>query len=674
MDFAINIILRSRNEASPAIRQVMGDANRLKRMGDRETRARGGRAGKKKGFFDLNAAGINETSAALTQLGGAAKNAIGTPIELASNFEAAINRVNALSGGTLGESGKLEVISNKARELGKATEFTAAQAADAFAVLTQAGFGYEQQLDSIGTVLDIATVAQIDMEDAANLTANAIGGFGLKAADAARVGTTLVRASNASQISIKDLGESFKYAAPGAAKLGFDIEEVGTAIAVLGRSGLKGSMGGTALRAFFNRLSMATGDFATDKQETAIKQLGLKKGELKKAIESGDLKNVAVYMSEAMKKSKLSSSGKIAAMQALFQERGALGAMILMQAAGLADEVEGSWGQMDSAVNDANVTLEKSASIMRGGTKGSATVLKSAMEELGITVGEKLLPVITPLIHEATDAAYQFAEWANEHPGLVRGLGKMLIVTAALGTTLGPLFLTLSSIKTVLSALRFLAPMVGKGFGAMGAGAGKAGSALGKFRLAGAAVAIGMIAAAATVAHLEGKIARLRAQTRELGTQAVTNEAGLATELSDEELAQREQRLLALSESERARVTSRQEELDNEWGGSKSFILGAFGGSELNTADTSSADSLEQQYATIRDERIRREKEKAATLAEKVKPTLGEAQAGKSQVLIDPESKIRIVLEDGRAPRVEKLESGDIPLEVETGIVGGESY
>lgn len=677
-DFAINVILRSRNEASPAIRQVMGDAQRLRRMGERETRGRGGRAGKKKGFFDLNAAGIHETSAALTQLGGAAKMAVGTPIELAANFEAAINKVNALSGGALstemaGDITKLQAISNKSRELGKSTEFTATEVAEGFQILTQAGFGYEQQLASIGTTLNLATAAQVSMDKAAELTANTIGGFGLKAEDAVRIGDVMARASNASQISIQNLGDSFKYAAPGAKVLGVSLEETATAVAILGKAGRFGGQGGTDLRAFMNRLAMLSNKkFSTKKQNLAAKMLGLDRDALKKVVETGDLQKIARFMGESIAKSGLSSTQKTAALQAIFQERGATAANILMASA--MDESADGWQGMEEKVNDANITLEKSASIIRSGTKGSITVLKSALEELGITVGEKLLPVITPLIMQATDAAYQFAEWANKNPGLVRGIGKVLIVSAALGTTLGPLFLTLASIKTVLGALRFLAPLVGKGFGAMGAGAGKAGSALGKFRLAGAAVAVGMIAAAATVAHLEGKIARLRAQTRELGSQVASNEAGLAAELSDEELAAREERLLGLSETERARADAKQQELDDEWGGSKSFILGAFGGSELNTADDSAADMLEQQYQTVRDERIRRQKEKAETLAAKAAPTLGEAKAGKPQVLIDPEARVRITIQDGRAPKVEELESGDIPLEVETGIVGGESY
>lgn len=664
-DFAINVILRGRNEASPAIRQVMGDARMLQRLNGRD--GTGPRGRKKKGFFGLEGASLGETTAAVTQLGGAARTAVGAPIELAANFEAAINRVNALSGGTLAAEGKLGAISTKARELGKSTEFTATQAAEGFAVLTQAGFGYEQQLASIGTVLDIATVAQIDMEEAANLTANAIGGFGLKAEDAARVGTTLVRASNASQISIKDLGESFKYAAPGASKLGYDIEEVGTAIAILGRAGLKGSMGGTALRAFFNRLSMVVDkDFATDRQQIAAKKLGLDRESLKKAVESGDLKNVATYMANAMSKSKLSSSQKIAAMQAIFQERGALGAMILMASAGL-KEGEGSWTAMEAAVNDTNVTLEKSASIMRSGTKGSATVLKSALEELGITVGEKLLPVITPLIHQATEMAVKFAEWANENPGLVRAMGKVLIVTAALGTTLGPLLLTLGSIRTVLALTKLAGGGAASAIGSVAGASTKANASLGILRAAGLGAAIGIAAAAATVQVFENKLLRIRNLSKELGNDITKNEHAIASELSDEDLAKREEKMRVRAETEQARVEARQKELDDEWGGAKSFVLGAFGANELNTADTSVADTANQQYIALRDERLRRE-----SIAKSKEESITKQAAAKADVT----GKITVVIDakGNQAVRVGKLESGDVPLQVETGMNAPESY
>lgn len=666
-EFAITVVLKARDQASAAVRKMMRSARDAQRLlddpsslpgvrGSRNTRQK-----KQKGFLGLNGASIEETAGALTQLGGAARTAVGTPIALAANFEQAINRVNALSGGSLGVSGKLDKISKKARELGKTTEFTATQSAEAFAVLTQAGFSYEQQLASIGTVLDIATVAQIDMEKAANLTANALGGFNLRADEAGRVGEVLVRASNASQISIENLGESFKYAAPGATKLGFSIEEVGTAIAILGRSGLKGSMGGTALRAFFGRLStLVDKDFATDKQMIAAKKLGLDRESLKKAIESGDLQNLATYMNDAMAKSKLSKTEKIASMQAIFQERGALGAQILMASAGLGPEVIGSWQQMEDAVNNTNITLEKSAAIMRGGTKGSATVLMSSLEELGITVGEKLLPVIKPLIEAATDSAVGFAKWADAHPTLLRMLGRSLIAVAALGSVLGPLLLTIKSVKTILSLTTIATGGFNRGLDSIRKKSPGAAGAVRGIGLAGGAAAAGVAMAALAVQAFEMRLSKLRAATQELGNSVMKNESELASSLSDEELAARTDRLMALSTAERERVTARQAALDNEWYGAKSTILGAFGGSELNTVDESTARTLEQQYQTLADERKRREEEK------KIAPTLAGAGAKKGA---DVTGAITVVIDSrgDQQVRVGKIEEGDVPLKVDLG-------
>jgi TP901 family phage tail tape measure protein len=667
LNFAINIGIFAHNSASPIIRQVMGDAKLLERLGA------GNQSNRKKGIF-AGGPSLNETANAVNQLGGSAKSLVSTPLELAANFEAALNRVNALSGGTLATSGKLDVIGAKARELGKSTEFTATQAADAFAVLTQAGFGYEQQLASIGTVLDIATVAQIDMEKAANLTANALGGFGLQAKEADRVGQLLVKASNASQISIVDLGESFKYAAPGAAKLGIQIEDVGTAVAILGKAGLKGSMGGTSLRAFLGRLSMVTSkDFQTDRQAMAIKSLGMDREGLQKAIDSGELKNIGLYMSNALKKSKLGKTQQIAAMQGLFQERGALGAMVLMQAASLPDDVEGSWGDIQAKVNDASVTLQGSAEIMRSGTKGAAKELSSALEELGLTAGQKLLPIITPLIHSATEAAVRFAAWADKHPKLIQGLGRILMVAAGLGTVLGPLLVTIGSVKTIMSLTTIASNTMGKGLETVGVKATSASKAMRMVNVAGGAIMAALAGAAITVQVFENKLVSLRAQSLSIGQNVANKEVEIASKLSDQELTDREALLLQQSEEERARVEAEQSRLDNEWGGAYSGILGVFGGGELNKADDSAAVMMEQQYSALRDERLRREEAKEAeTLAKKQEaPTLAQTGAGKSQVLIDPESKIRIVLEEGKAPRIEALQEGDIPISVETGDSGG---
>lgn len=669
-DFAINIILKSRNEASGAIRQVLADTRALEK------------AGKPKGKGKaLGGASLSEAAGAFQQLGGAAKAAVGTPIQLAAEFEAAVNRINALSGGKFAMGPELAAISNKARELGKATEFTATQAAEGFQLLTQAGFSYEEQLASIEHVLNFATIGQVDMATSADLLANALGGFGLKGTEAERVANAMTRASLASQIELQHLGESFKYAAPQAAQLGFSVEETATALAVLGKAGVRGSMGGTALRAFFNRLATATGPLASKKQLEAMQMLGIDRAQLKKAIESGDLASVPKYLADAMSKKKMSKAEKVAALQGLFTERGGLGAAILIRAVERdtsalteaerkmfeameidpstfkTDQLGSVWDEVEAAMNDSGVTMAKTASEIRTGTKNSVTVLNSALEELGITVGEKLLPVITPLIEDITRLTGKFAEWANENPELVKALGRGMLAMAAFGLAAGPVLTTLSSVGTILkitgAGFAGLAPAVGPATKAIGAFFGTTVGAI--VGAAAAGVGIGML-----IDHFFGLSDAIAGVNREYdiyeghtGGKAVGRKTATLGSLTEEEQASLR---AAQAKHEAARVEIEEAGFFEDDDAARERMRAAL--DEMNAINA---------IGVERGKGIKGLRESRKAIDETVASSMPSTK-------IDPSAKIRIVVEEKKAPKVEQLESGDIPLAVETGIVGGESY
>jgi TP901 family phage tail tape measure protein len=488
-DFRIAINLVANDGASGVIKGMRAE---LARLNSEARKGPGGR--KRKGDSDPWLQGpssgeLHNAASSIGQMGRAAGGALKAPIMLAANFEAAMNRLNALSGGTFAtemtENGsKLDVIAAKARQLGKDTEFTASQAAEGFQILTQAGFKYDDQLKSIGSVLDFATVGQVDMATAALYMTDALGGFGLKAVEATRVGNAMTRASLASQIELKDLGEAFKYAAPQATKLGYSVEQVGTALAVLGKAGVRGSMGGTSLRAFFNRLAGATGEMASDKQKAAMKMLGIDKKTLKKAVESGDLAAVPRYIEAAVAKQRTKGLGmadEVSAYQGLFTERGGLGAMIMVKsmtkdvteltdaqkemyaAAGIdAESVDtqkafaNSWDEVSAAANDTNIELAKTAGQIRSGTLNSMKVLESSMEELGITVGEKLLPQLQPLLEKVIKLTGEFADWSKENGSTIRNAARFAAVLAAISVTMAPLLMTLATTRTLLKTAAWL--------------------------------------------------------------------------------------------------------------------------------------------------------------------------------------------------------------------------
>ena len=99
-------------------------------------------------------------------------------ITTAGDFESAMNRVQALSGATDEQFMRLN---ETARELGKTTAFSASQAAIALGFLAMAGFSAEQSMAALPRVLQLASSAQMDLGQAADIASNVLAGYGLAA-------------------------------------------------------------------------------------------------------------------------------------------------------------------------------------------------------------------------------------------------------------------------------------------------------------------------------------------------------------------------------------------------------------------------------------------------------------------------------------------------------------
>jgi TP901 family phage tail tape measure protein len=479
----LNLVLRAQDNASQVVAGIFSKIRNAEQNAQKGL-ARGRAAG---------GPGLHDVSAAVTQLGGAARSALEAPIMLAANFEAAMNKLNALSGGKFALNGQLEGLETRARELGKATAFTATEVAQSFQRLTQAGFSYEQQLNTISTVLDMSTMADITLAQSAQLMADTLGQFKMDTTEAGRAGNALVRASQMSQISITELGDSFKHVAPVAADFKVSIEDTAIAVAALGKSGVKQGPAGTGLRSFINRMSAASSDkFATDPQRQAMKVLGItdeRRAQIADALGRGKIDEVGTLYSQSLQDARAAGvqpSEINAANQKMLQERSSTIGKLMAGAFVMDDKGETIWSQMVGKMDDSNKTLAETAAMARKGTKNEMKVLESAMEELAITIGQKLLPVVTPLLKDASDLAVRFADWAKENGNVVVGVGKLLGGVVALSAVLGPAITLYTSFAT-LAALSRIA-LVGTGGAGGVVGAASKGTTV--FKLFGGAISI----------------------------------------------------------------------------------------------------------------------------------------------------------------------------------------
>ncbi len=178
-------------------------------------------------------------------LGAAATIAIADSIRVFADFETSMLRVKAISGAT-GE--EFKSLTDLAKELGSTTAFTAREAAQAMGFLAQAGFDVGEVHKALPKVLSLAAAGQLDLAQAADITASVLRGFGLAASESGRVADVLAAAASKSNTSVEGMGEAFKFAGPVASAMGVSLEETAAALGVLSNAGLKGSLAGTGLR------------------------------------------------------------------------------------------------------------------------------------------------------------------------------------------------------------------------------------------------------------------------------------------------------------------------------------------------------------------------------------------------------------------------------------------
>jgi TP901 family phage tail tape measure protein len=203
---------------------------------------------------DINSFGRNakKIGTTLTEVLTVPIVGIGTAAVTAGlEFERTLNQVAAVTDATAGD---MKALSDAAQEWGAKTKFSNTEAAQAMLDLGKAGFTAKQTIEALPSVLQLATAANMDLGTAATLTANVMQTFGLQMTDLAHANDILVTAANASTIDVADLQEGLKFVGPVARAAHVSLSDVAAAMAELGGAGIKGEMGGTALRGMISKL------------------------------------------------------------------------------------------------------------------------------------------------------------------------------------------------------------------------------------------------------------------------------------------------------------------------------------------------------------------------------------------------------------------------------------
>lgn len=301
------------------------------------------------------------------------------------DFEAAMSQVQAVSGAT---SSELVRLTDKAKEMGATTKFTAAESAEAFNYMAMAGWKTGDMLDGIQGILSLAAASNEELSTTSDIVTDALTAFNMKASEAGHFSDVMAAATSNANTTVSGMGETFKYAATMAGTLGYSIEDVALATGLMANSAIKGTMAGTALNSIFTRLSTNTGG-ARD----ALKELGIDffdaNGSARDLSEVlGELREATAAYSD---KQKSSLANTIAGTEA---QKGLLA--ILNASAE-------DYNKLSDAVNNADGAAQKMSETMLDNLQGSITLLQSAVDGVKISFGQRLSPYIRGAADWLTD-------------------------------------------------------------------------------------------------------------------------------------------------------------------------------------------------------------------------------------------------------------------------------
>ena len=344
----------------------------------------------------------------------------------AIDFESQMNTTKSLLADTIPTAEELNSTTQKLGESSKgwAKQYGISTSSinEGMQEIIKKGFDANQTIAAMPAILDAAKASGDDFNVVMNASTNILRQFGLEAKDTNRVTDSLTYVANKTSAGFSDMGLAMEYIGPVAHSLGMSIEETSAAIGLLSDNGIAGEKAGTALRGALSKLLKPSKSNAA-----AMKELGFTVEE----FQSGALK-----LPDIIDRIKESTKGwtdaeKSSAIARAFGVEAQTGMNALINQGGdalrnLTKETENARGYTKKLADE----LSKSS-------KNGVERFKSSLEVLQINIGQKLLPLLTPLLEKANE----FIEWLDKAPEstqkFVLGFGGFLALGYPLLNMLG---------------------------------------------------------------------------------------------------------------------------------------------------------------------------------------------------------------------------------------------
>ena len=385
--------------------------------------------GKADGSLDTLAKKIKSFGDNVSKIGGAMTMmtapiiaAIKTSTSLYTDYDDILRKIQAAGNYS---PKQMQTIGDAARQAGADTRYMASDAASAFLSLTQAGVQLENSLDTLPTLLNAAAAGNMELATASDLLISNVYSLGkaFEKNDVAAYMDKVVTAADASNTNVQEMMEGVsKIGAAGRLFAGGDSELLAF-LGMLANLNMKGTTGGINARNMIISLLAPT-----KKAATLISSLEISEEELDETLEGIDLKSASAAM-EKMGLETVDATGKVRPMvdiltdlknatdgmaddekanvlYSVFGKRTYPAVMGLM-------ELLGQYPDLLEKIGASAGATQRKAETLESGIGGSARTLKSAFEELKISISEVSSDKVMEWMSKARNFLLDASDWLN---------------------------------------------------------------------------------------------------------------------------------------------------------------------------------------------------------------------------------------------------------------------
>ena len=187
--------------------------------------------------FDLMAKSIAVTKTALGGLATAMKTAVQISTALIAGVGAiatasasvgkSFDTANSQLASTMGKTvGEISAITDKAKEMGATTAFSAKQATEGLNILAMSGLNAKEQISTIEPVLNLASAGALSLAEASSFTTGAVKGFKDEMKNAGYYTDLMAKGATLANTDVRGLGSALSYVSATANSYGQKADKV----------------------------------------------------------------------------------------------------------------------------------------------------------------------------------------------------------------------------------------------------------------------------------------------------------------------------------------------------------------------------------------------------------------------------------------------------------------